>query len=712
MTTKNQGPRHSLPPKPMVAFPSSTDGSPRDQNSLTEQYAALARERFCPDTFAPALNAVPMRQRSGLDWAATPPFPTPALTTSSLSSSSIYGERSPVLTPGTPGGFMTRRTFDSLSMTNLPPARSFDDAPSLSFAGSSNAINGEHCYTSESLSYNHYEENISSLASSFSGLTMMEQQRKESIRSMDAAAQSFASSMTEPEPAPLLIPMQPTGAGVPLTSVVETLSSKGSKAAAEDPETVAAAYKLSQWGIGIGPGINPKMASSRNGNLGRGRSTTSEPPIVNTGNSGPMCVQPGDWICTACGFVNWRRRDLCMRCYPQADGNDTARGLQGSDMLARRLAEGLDTNTEEYRKSVHALCPERTRRGLLASQQRTTTHELPRNPLQAYSPSAFSPAPLPQAQVQAATPSNYLGIHLGNTSQQQQWRQHLERQSSLTDLYAADNSQGLLQDPYAQMQTLAPQQQQDQHCSSEGNRVSSPYKAYCPRFSWTPTTSSTAAAPSRDTNYEQQNHERPDLQKRASNYSAPPRLDVSARASLHRSAIHTGADEWRRQTGYQCQEQPQPQAQQDFSPLQSMSIAGWPQSTGQELAPSGLPRDIWAPAPKRPTLVLADPEVVSQEKRAKPQPIGTRSGANTANNTSSANNNNNNAGPEHSSFTTAAASAASPGKQNDTLEFGGRKDNNNKQNNNNIDWISDPITSSSATATPTILASASAPASS
>lgn len=29
----------------------------------------------------------------------------------------------------------------------------------------------------------------------------------------------------------------------------------------------------------------------------------SEPPIVNTGNSGPMCVQPGDWICTSCGFV-------------------------------------------------------------------------------------------------------------------------------------------------------------------------------------------------------------------------------------------------------------------------------------------------------------------------------------------------------------------------------------------------------------------------
>lgn len=145
---------------------------------------------------------------------------------------------------------MMRRTFDSLSMTNLQSARSFDGGHSHSFSSSSNAVNGGQFFTAEPLSYGGYDQNVSSLASSFSGLTMMENQRKECSRSVDATHQSIASSMTEPEPTPLLIPMQPTGAGVPLTSVVETLSSKGSKAAAEDPETVAAAYKLSQWGIG------------------------------------------------------------------------------------------------------------------------------------------------------------------------------------------------------------------------------------------------------------------------------------------------------------------------------------------------------------------------------------------------------------------------------------------------------------------------------
>lgn len=240
---------------------------------------------------------------TGHGWSTTPPFPTPSLTASSLSSSSFYGEKSPVLAP--PGsGQSAHRNFDVPSMTCLPPARSLDDLSAHQFAARTNFNNGDQAYRPASFSHHQHEGDIKALSSSISGLAMSERAGRVSDRSMDSAPLHLGSTLTEPSPpAPLLIPMQPTGAGVPLTSVVETLSSKGSKAAAEDPDTVAAAYKLSQWGIGIGPGINPKVASSRNGNHGRGRSTASEPPIVNTGNSGPMCVQPGDWICTSCGFV-------------------------------------------------------------------------------------------------------------------------------------------------------------------------------------------------------------------------------------------------------------------------------------------------------------------------------------------------------------------------------------------------------------------------
>lgn len=52
------------------------------------------------------------------------------------------------------------------------------------------------------------------------------------------------------------------------------------------------------------------------------KTVKTQPPVVNTGNSGAMIPQPGDWMCM-CGFVNWRRRKVCMRCFPFADGNDS-----------------------------------------------------------------------------------------------------------------------------------------------------------------------------------------------------------------------------------------------------------------------------------------------------------------------------------------------------------------------------------------------------
>ncbi|KAG8737721.1 hypothetical protein FRC10_007899 [Ceratobasidium sp. 414] len=47
----------------------------------------------------------------------------------------------------------------------------------------------------------------------------------------------------------------------------------------------------------------------------------SHPPIMNTGNKGPVEHQPGDWYCGKCSYMNWRRRKVCQTCYPFADGN-------------------------------------------------------------------------------------------------------------------------------------------------------------------------------------------------------------------------------------------------------------------------------------------------------------------------------------------------------------------------------------------------------
>lgn len=41
-----------------------------------------------------------------------------------------------------------------------------------------------------------------------------------------------------------------------------------------------------------------------------------QPPIMNTGNKGPIEQQPGDWTCQKCDYLNWRRRKVCQTCFP------------------------------------------------------------------------------------------------------------------------------------------------------------------------------------------------------------------------------------------------------------------------------------------------------------------------------------------------------------------------------------------------------------
>ncbi|KAI0039523.1 hypothetical protein FA95DRAFT_1550342, partial [Auriscalpium vulgare] len=50
-------------------------------------------------------------------------------------------------------------------------------------------------------------------------------------------------------------------------------------------------------------------------------SVLQHPPILNTGNRGPIEHQPGDWVCRKCSYLNWRRRKVCQTCFPYAEGN-------------------------------------------------------------------------------------------------------------------------------------------------------------------------------------------------------------------------------------------------------------------------------------------------------------------------------------------------------------------------------------------------------
>ncbi|KAG8817652.1 hypothetical protein FRC17_011131, partial [Serendipita sp. 399] len=59
------------------------------------------------------------------------------------------------------------------------------------------------------------------------------------------------------------------------------------------------------------------------------------PPILNTGNKGPIDAQPGDWTCGKCDYLNWRRRRVCANCYPHAEGNTEGTKHSTADVQER-----------------------------------------------------------------------------------------------------------------------------------------------------------------------------------------------------------------------------------------------------------------------------------------------------------------------------------------------------------------------------------------
>ncbi|KAG2143429.1 uncharacterized protein EDB93DRAFT_1156137 [Suillus bovinus] len=65
----------------------------------------------------------------------------------------------------------------------------------------------------------------------------------------------------------------------------------------------------------------PEAGSDPTKQLDGRSSKHPQPPILNTGNRGPIEHQPGDWICHKCNYLNWRRRKVCQTCFPYAEGN-------------------------------------------------------------------------------------------------------------------------------------------------------------------------------------------------------------------------------------------------------------------------------------------------------------------------------------------------------------------------------------------------------
>ncbi|KAG7087719.1 hypothetical protein E1B28_013665 [Marasmius oreades] len=92
----------------------------------------------------------------------------------------------------------------------------------------------------------------------------------------------------------------------------------------------------------------PEPGQIRPGNL----LNITHPPIVNTGNRGPITHQAGDWICKKCSYLNWRRRKVCQTCLPYAEGN--------GDSISALQAERIAFLTSALAQTSISSCPQPT----------------------------------------------------------------------------------------------------------------------------------------------------------------------------------------------------------------------------------------------------------------------------------------------------------------------------------------------------------------
>jgi hypothetical protein len=145
------------------------------------------------------------------------------------------------------------------------------------------------------------------------------------------------------------------------------------------------------------------------------------PPILNTGNRGPIEHQPGDWICKKCNYLNWRRRKVCQTCYPCMV---SSLHMPSRDHRFTRPISFL-TDAEGNGDSISATV-QAERIALLAGTIRGREfHSLPPSPSSAIHERPLRRSSLPlQALPNAQQPSGDVCLHDGQHSLRSRSRSH------------------------------------------------------------------------------------------------------------------------------------------------------------------------------------------------------------------------------------------------------------------------------------------------
>ncbi|KAJ7619428.1 hypothetical protein FB45DRAFT_158454 [Roridomyces roridus] len=159
-----------------------------------------------------------------------------------------------------------------------------------------------------------------------------------------------------------------------------------------------------------------------------------QPPILNTGNRGPISHQPGDWICLKCNYLNWRRRKVCQTCLPYAEGNgDSISAAVQAERIALLTSVLTQTHISSPSTSPSPSYPP-------VGRSHSTAPAQPHRPFV-----NFSPPPAPRLPVHRSQSHNELGSQYNQgypiyqTAPQRQYYPsplHRSAEASPTDVYA------------------------------------------------------------------------------------------------------------------------------------------------------------------------------------------------------------------------------------------------------------------------------------
>ena len=139
--------------QPTLSFPTTVEETTRGLSPWSELCSASAHDH-CSEQNAVMLTTAPTKQEIGHELATTPPFPTPALTASSLSSTSFLGEHSPDLALTASANTM-HNSFDHPYMTWRSRVKASDDLHLRSCLAQHNVGSMDHNLPTQQLSYCH-----------------------------------------------------------------------------------------------------------------------------------------------------------------------------------------------------------------------------------------------------------------------------------------------------------------------------------------------------------------------------------------------------------------------------------------------------------------------------------------------------------------------------------------------------------------------------